>query len=93
MLDRMARTTVRLDERLLARAKTYAAEHGRTFNSVMEDALRELLTRHERGERVTDEPIDLVTFAGDGLMPGVQIDSNAALLDLMDEGVPLDGMR
>lgn len=93
MLGCMARTTVRLDELLLARAKTYAAEHGRTFNSVMEDALRELLTRHERGERATDEPIDLVTFAGDGLMPGVRIDSNAALLDLMDEDVPLDGMR
>ncbi|PZG32526.1 hypothetical protein C1I98_29265 [Spongiactinospora gelatinilytica] len=41
----MRRTTFRLDDSLLEEAKAYAAEHGRSLNSVMEDALRQLLNR------------------------------------------------
>jgi hypothetical protein len=36
------RTTIRLNERLLAEAKKYAAESGRTLTSVLEDELREI---------------------------------------------------
>ncbi|HLU72934.1 MAG TPA: hypothetical protein VKZ82_12165 [Nonomuraea sp.] len=48
----MRRTTVRIDETLLNEAKAYAARHGRSLNSVMEDALRQLLNRSaEAAER------------------------------------------
>lgn len=39
----MRRTTVRIDEALLNEAKALAAKQGRSLNSVMEDALRQLL--------------------------------------------------
>lgn len=48
----MRRTTVRIDEVLLNEAKAYAARNGRSLNSVMEDALRQLLNRStEAAER------------------------------------------
>ena len=40
------RTTIRLDDQLLAEAKKYAAESGRTLTDVLADALRETLARH-----------------------------------------------
>jgi hypothetical protein len=78
------RTTVRLDDALLASAREYAARHRRSLNSVLEDALRELLDRHQR--RAADRPhVDLVVVHGDGLLPGVDLDSSAALHELQDE--------
>ncbi len=76
------RTTVRLDERLLRAAKTYAARNGRTLTAVMEDALRQLLARQP--ERVGARPFRLKTFKGTGVAPGVDLDDSAALLDLME---------
>jgi len=76
------RTTVRLNERLLAEAKKYAAETGRTLTSVLEDALRETLAR--RCARVKRRRVHLKTVKGDGIRPGVDLDDTAALLDLME---------
>lgn len=76
------RTTIRLDERLLAEAKKLAAESGRTLTSILEDALRESLARREApaGRR----PIKLKTFRGGGVQPGIDLDDSAALLDAME---------
>src|SRR5207245_1221059 len=41
------RTTVRLDERLLRQAKQFAARNGRTLTAVIDDALRQFLSRRE----------------------------------------------
>ena len=76
------RTTVRLDDRLLAEVKKYAAETGRTLTSVLEDALRETLAR--RQTRVRRRFVRLRTVKGDGLQPGVDLDDAASLLDLME---------
>jgi hypothetical protein len=76
------RTTVRLDENLLREAKGHAAATGRTLTAVIEDALREALARrHERPER---PQVQLRTFKGTGLQPGIDLDDSAALWDLMD---------
>lgn len=76
------RTTVRIDDALLAEAKAYAARHNRSLTSVLEDALRELLSRHAgQTERA---PVKLDVFYGDGLMPGVEIDSSARMHELLD---------
>jgi hypothetical protein len=76
------RTTVRLDERLLAEAKKRAAETGRTLTALLEDALRESLAR--RPARAGRKPVRLKTVKGDGTRPGVDLDDTAALLDLME---------
>lgn len=76
------RTTVRLDEELLASAKKLAVENGRTLTSVLEDALREMLAR--RSQRPTRRRVRLKTVKGDGLRPGVDLDDTAALVDLME---------
>jgi hypothetical protein len=78
----MMRTTMRIDERLLADAKKLAAETGRTLTSVLEDALREALAR--RSTRVRRAPVRLKTVKGDGIRPGVDLDDTASLLDLME---------
>ncbi|MEW1840868.1 hypothetical protein AB0392_23235 [Nonomuraea angiospora] len=44
---------MRIDETLLNEAKAYAARNGRSLNSVMEDALRQLLNR---STEVADRP-------------------------------------
>lgn len=75
------RTTVRLDDALLADAKTLAARTGRTLAAVIEDALRESLGRRGRSGR---ERIELPTCKGGGVQPGVDLDNSASLLDLMD---------
>ena len=75
------RTTVRLDEDLLARAKRMAAESGRTLTAVLEDALREKLARRRARPRIA--PVRLKTVKGGGVRRGVDLDDSAALLDLM----------
>ncbi len=76
------RTTVRLDDRLLAAAKRHAAESGQTLTAVLESALREKLGRQR--SRATRTPIRLHTVKGDGLQPGVDLDDSASLLDVME---------
>ena len=76
------RTTVRLDERLLAEAKRRAAETGRTLTAVIEDALRESLARRSKVKK--RKVVHLKTVKGDGVRPGVDLDDSAALLDIME---------
>lgn len=76
------RTTVRLDPDLLSEAKKTAAVRGKTLTAVIEDALRESLGR--RSELKKRAKVKLPTFRGNGTLPGVDIDDNAALLDLME---------
>ena len=75
------RTTVRLDQQLLADAKKQAAESGTTLTAVLEQALRESLSR--RKLRARARPVRLKTFRGGGVRAGVDLDDSAALLDLM----------
>jgi hypothetical protein len=79
---RCVRTTVRIDDGLLAEAKAQAARSGRTLTAVIEDALRESLARRDRRDRVA--PPDLPVSVGGRLQAGVDLDDSAALLDLME---------
>jgi hypothetical protein len=78
------RTTVRLDDALLAQAKEEAARSGRTLTQVIEDSLREALSR-PLGKEVARHRAPLPTFRGNGLQPGVDLDSARSLLDLMED--------
>jgi Arc/MetJ family transcription regulator len=78
------RTTIRIDDQLLKEAKQLAARTGKSLTAVIEDALRESLSRQQRSkERKT---VNLVTFKGNGPLPGVDLDDSAALLDLIESG-------
>ena len=76
------RTTIRLDDALLADAKAMAARTHRTLTAVIEDALRETLARSRRGRSVPR--VELPTHSA-RLEPGVDLDDSAALLELMEE--------
>ena len=76
------RTTIQLDDQLLAEAKQRAAQSGRTLKAVIEDALREALARRDHPGPATR--VRLRTFKGRGLQPGVDLDDSASLLDLLE---------
>jgi len=76
------RTTIRLDDQLLAEVKQLAARTGRTLTAIIDDALRQMLARQQQA--TVRRPVRLPTASGNGLQPGVDLDDSAALLDLMD---------
>lgn len=82
-MSRRMRTTVRLSPGLLTEAKRFAAESHTTLTALIEDSLRSTLAR--RAKAATTRPVKLPTFGGGGLMPGVDLESSTALLDLMEE--------
>lgn len=75
------RTTIRLDDHLLAQAKQLAAKTDRTLTAVIEDALREVLARRNQTRK---KAVKLPTYGGSGTRPGVDISNSAALLDIME---------
>lgn len=79
---RHMRTTVRLDDALLADVKRYATTRGKTLTAVIEEALRETLARQK--VRPRPESVRLTTFRGQGLMPGIDLDDTASLLDTLE---------
>lgn len=82
------RTTVNIDERLLAEAKLIAARTHRTIGSVLEDALRKLID--EQSTRPSGERYELPRFDYDppGLRPGVDLENKEQMADLLgnDDG-------
>ena len=78
------RTTIRLDETLLRRAKSMAATSGRSLNDFIADAVRAAVTPRSSRPAAPEIPV----LAGGKLLPGVDLDDSAALLDLMDRPYP-----
>jgi hypothetical protein len=76
------RTTVRLPEELIRRAKRKAAAQGRTLTSLIEEGLRLVVSdkRKEKAKRV----LPRVSGATGGLMPGIDISNSAALQEMDD---------
>jgi len=77
------RTTVRIDDDLLKRAKKCAAEQGRTLTSLIEEALRLVLTEPKSGPT---ERVHLpVSSASGGVMPGVDLNRSCELEEVMSK--------
>ncbi len=76
------RTTVNLPDELFSEAKRAAVAANRTVTSLFEEALRERLSRRSRTAHC--ETVRLTTHGSGGVMPGVDLDDTAALLDLME---------
>jgi hypothetical protein len=76
------RTTIRLSDDLLAQAKEVAVKSGRTLTAVIEDSLR--LALAAKNERPKRRKTRLPSSGNGWLRPGVNLDSSAELLDIMD---------
>lgn len=87
------RTTVILPDELYRQVKDRARADSATFTSFLETALRrELARRDRRAPGPVDVHLAPATGSG-GVRPGVDISSGAALLDAMDEGLPIEKLR
>jgi hypothetical protein len=77
------RTTVRLDEALMEQARREADRRGETLTSLIEMGLRLVLAQSRpshRRKRITLP----VSHAGGGLLPGLDLNDSAALLDVIE---------
>ena len=77
------RTTVRLPQDLLDRAKRKAAAEGRTLTSLIEDGLR-LVVAENRKPTKAKRVLPPISTATGGLMPGIDISDSAALQEMDD---------
>lgn len=75
------RTTVSIDDRLLATARQKAAEKNLTLGQFVEEALRRTLTEPARP---TSLPALPVFTQGTGTVAGVDTSSNRSLYDALD---------
>jgi len=76
------RTTITIDDHLLDEVRKRAAERRQTVSQVIEDSVREALLRQRDDARA---PFRVHAFSSAGYQPGVDLDDNAGLLDLIDQ--------
>jgi hypothetical protein len=77
------RTTVRLPQDLLARAKRKAAAEGRTLTALIEDGLRLVVAEKRKTEKRARVRPRFSTATG-GPFPGIDISDSAALQEMDD---------
>ena len=77
------RTTVRLPEDLLNRARRKAAAEGRTLTSLIEDGLRAIVSDNPKAAK-RKRVLPRVSKAGGGLMPGVDLTDPSSLQEADD---------
>ena len=77
------RVTLEIDGELLAYAEMLAKSNGHTLDAVVQEALRRYSAPCQRKD--ISKPVRLRTVGGRGACPGVDLNSNSALLDRMRE--------
>jgi hypothetical protein len=76
---------IRLNCALLEHSKREAADRHETLTTLIEEGLR-LILAQSRSPKSRRKRIVLPTCqAGGGILPGVDLDNNSALLDLMEQ--------
>ncbi len=75
-------STIELNDQLFRSVEEFAARSHRSVQAVVEDAIRAALPP---AKQLLTEPVQLPTYGGSGLQPGVDLENRAALLDLLDE--------
>ena len=78
------RTTVRLDEGLLMKAKQEARKRGETLTSLMERGLRLAISGSHKRARGARVALPTSKSTG-GLRPGINLDDTSAVLDRLDD--------
>lgn len=85
------RTTLTIDDEVLAEFKRLAADSHRTLSGVIEEALRTDLARRRADGAV--QATDLPVVYGGRLLPGVDLTDSAGLQRLLDGGLPFEKLR
>ena len=76
------RTTIRINDDLLKRAKKHAADESRTLTSLVEDALVLILSKPKMGRR---KRVKLpVSKATGGVLPGIDLNRSSDLEEVMN---------
>jgi hypothetical protein len=84
------RTTVAIEDRLLAGARQRARARGLTLGQLVEAALRRELATPPAPAATPEVPV----YAGvGGLRPGIDVTSNRALREVLDADVDLSNLR
>ena len=77
------RTTIRINDDLLKRAKKKATEEGRTLTSLIEDALALVVAKPKASRR---SRVELpVSKASGGVLPGIDLNRSSDLEEVMSE--------
>jgi hypothetical protein len=84
-----ARTTVRLSEDLLRRAKKRALQEGTTLTALLEEGLRKRIGEDKENSGKRSLP-PVSSVKGRCL---IDLSSNTALADVMDEDLPFEKLR
>lgn len=90
MLKCDMRTTIRIDDALYREVKAIAARSGRTVAAVLEDAVRRGLNVGGQSDR---QRYQVAPIGRGGLRPGVDLSCNAAVAEVLDEGVSLSALH
>jgi hypothetical protein len=77
------RTTVRLPEDLLNRARRKAAAEGRTLTSLIEDGLRLIVTENRKGTK-GKRVLPRTSKATGGPLPGIELTDLSTLQEIDD---------
>ncbi len=84
------RTTITIHDELLKTAKQRAHARGLTLGALIESALQ----RELAADAELPEPVKIPVFrGGSGPRPGLDLNSNRAISEFLDEGVELDKRR
>lgn len=84
------RTTVAIDDQLLLTAKDRARSLGLTLGEYVERALQRAAA--DDADPASGPPLP-VFRGGTGSRPGIDVDSNRALAEFLDEGLSADKLR
>ena len=76
------RTTILIDDNLLTLVIKAAFESKSSLTAIIEEALREKLFRKKKNSERRNASI--VTFKGEGLLPGTDLDDSSSLLEVME---------
>lgn len=83
------RTTVTISDELLLAARERARAQGQTLGDVVDAALR-----RELNTAAENDPPEVPVFRGrGGSAPGLDMTSNRAMHEFLDEGVPVEKRR
>ncbi len=84
------RTTVSINDRLLAEAKVVAAQTHRPLGSILDDALHVLLVQRSVA-RPSTSVLSLPTGGGTGFRPGVNLEDKEQLAELLGDNGNVSG--
>lgn len=84
------RTTISIADELLVALKERARATGRTLGQVIEAAVRRELSESAPDDRRPEVP---VFRGGTGPLPGVELNSNRALAEILDRDRDLNSLR